>query len=212
MLQTKYRLAILDDHPVVLQGLVNVLSGEAAFDIAGTFTSTRDFLQFFSTNIIHVVLLDIILPDGNGIDLCKEIKKTAPDTIVLALSNHDERSAIMKMLENGASGYLLKNASIEELVGCIHDALRHQIVFSNAIKEIIARPELKNTKEAAVLTAREKEILQLIASGITTRRIAEMLFLSKFTVENHRKNLLQKFQVKNVAGLISAASHQGLLS
>ena len=212
MLQTKYRLAILDDHPVVLQGLVNVLSGDADFDIAGAFTSARDFLQFFSTNKVHVVLLDIILPDGNGMDLCKEIKKTAPDTIVLALSNHDERSAIMKMLENGASGYLLKNASIEELVGCIHDALQHQIVFSNAIKEIIARPELKNTKEAAVLTAREKEILQLIASGITTRRIAEMLFLSKFTVENHRKNLLQKFQVKNVAGLISAASHQGLLS
>ena len=212
MLQTKYRLAILDDHPVVLQGLVNVLSGDAAFDIAGAFTSARDFLQFFSTNKVHVVLLDIILPDGNGMDLCKEIKKTAPDTIVLALSNHDERSAIMKMLENGASGYLLKNASIEELVRCIHDALKHQIVFSHAIKEIIARPELKNTKEATVLTAREKEILQLIASGITTRRIAEMLFLSKFTVENHRKNLLQKFQVKNVAGLISAASHQGLLS
>lgn len=211
MLQPKYKLAILDDHPVVLQGLVNVLSGEEAFEIAGTFTNTREFLQFFNANPVHVVLLDIILPDGNGMDLCKEIKTTAPNTIVLALSNHDQRSAIMKMLENGASGYLLKNASVEELVRCIHDALQHQIVFSDAVKEIIARPGLKNTKDAPVLTARELEILKLIASGITTRRIAEMLFLSKFTVENHRKNLLQKFQVKNVAGLISAASHQGML-
>jgi DNA-binding NarL/FixJ family response regulator len=211
MLQPKYKLAILDDHPVVVQGLVNVLSGEEAFEIAGTFTNARDFLQFFNANKVHVVLLDIILPDGNGMDLCKEIKRTAPDTIVLALSNHDQRSAIMKMLENGASGYLLKNASVEELIRCIHAALQHQIVFSDAIKEIIARPGLKDSKEAPVLTAREQEILKLIASGITTRRIAEMLFLSKFTVENHRKNLLQKFQVKNVAGLISAASHQGLL-
>ncbi|MEV4881965.1 response regulator transcription factor [Chitinophaga ginsengisegetis] len=211
MLQQKYKLAILDDHPVVLQGLVNVLSREEAFEIAGTFTNAGDFLQFFNANPVHVVLLDIILPDGNGMDLCKEIKTTTPDTIVLALSNHDQRSAIMKMLENGASGYLLKNASVEELVRCIHDALQHQIVFSHAIKEIIARPGLKDTKDAPVLTARELEILKLIASGITTRRIAEMLFLSKFTVENHRKNLLQKFQVKNVAGLISSASHQGLL-
>ncbi|HEY8956915.1 response regulator transcription factor, partial [Chitinophaga sp.] len=87
MLQPKYRLAILDDHPVVLQGLVNVLSGEDAFEIAGTFTSARDFLQFFNSNPVHVVLLDIILPDGNGMDLCKDIKTKAPDTIVLALSN-----------------------------------------------------------------------------------------------------------------------------
>ncbi|WP_436491070.1 response regulator [Chitinophaga sp. ARDCPP14] len=211
MLQPKYKLAILDDHPVVLQGLVNVLAGEAAFEIAGTFTHARDFLQFFNTNPVHVVLLDIILPDGNGMDICKEIKRTAPDTIVLALSNHDQRSAIMKMLENGASGYLLKNASVEELVRCIHEALQHQIVFSNAIKEIIARPGGQATKDVPAITTRELEILKLIASGITTRRIAEMLFLSKFTVENHRKNLLQKFQVKNVAGLISAASQQGLL-
>lgn len=211
MLQPKYKLAILDDHPVVLQGLVNVLSGEEAFEIAGTFTSAADFLQFFNSNRVDVVLLDIILPDGNGMDLCKEIKTIAPDTIVLALSNHDQRSAIMKMLENGASGYLLKNASIEELVRGIYDALQHQIVFSDAIKEIIARPGLKHLNDIPVLTAREQEILKLIASGITTRRIAEMLFLSKFTVENHRKNLLQKLQVKNVAALIKAASQHGLL-
>lgn len=211
MSQQKYRLAILDDHPVVLEGLVNVLSKREAFEVAGAFTSAQDFLQFFATNRVHVVLLDIILPDGNGMDLCRQIKAIAPDTIVLALSNHDQRSAIMKMLENGASGYLLKNASIDELVKCIHEALNNQIVFSNAIKAIIARPGPQDTMAAPVLTAREHEILKLLASGITTRHIAERLFLSKFTVENHRKNLLQKFQVKNVAGLISLASQQGLL-
>lgn len=211
MSQQKYRLVILDDHPVVLEGLVNVLSKRNVFEIAGAFTNAHDFLQFFSAGKADVVLLDIILPDGNGMDLCRQIKKTAPETIVLALSNHDQRSAVMKMLENGASGYLLKNASIEELVNGILDSLNGQIVFSDAIKEIIARPGQAGAMEAPVLTAREQEILKLIAAGITTRRIAEMLFLSKFTVENHRKNLLQKFQIKNVAGLISAANQHGLL-
>lgn len=210
MSHQKYRLAILDDHPVVLEGLVNILSKRNVFEIVGAFTHAKDFLLFFNTSKVDVVLLDIILPDGNGMDLCREIKKKAPDTIVLALSNHDQRSAIMKMLENGASGYLFKNASVEELTGSIHDALNGQIVFSDAIKKIIARPG-RDAGELPALTAREQEILKLIASGITTRRIAEMLFLSKFTVENHRKNLLQKFQVKNVAGLISAAGQHGLL-
>ncbi|GAA0530513.1 response regulator [Chitinophaga japonensis] len=211
MSQPKFRLAILDDHPVVLEGLVNILSRKEVFEIAGAFTTTQEFLEFFNTNVVNVVLLDIILPDGNGMDLCKTIKTMAPDTIVLALSNHDQRSAIMKMLENGASGYVLKNASIEELVSCIHNALDGQVVFSDAIKGIITRPGTPDITEPVVLTAREQEILKLIASGITTRRIAEMLFLSKFTVENHRKNLLQKFQVKNVAGLINEANQQGLL-
>lgn len=210
MSQQPYRLAILDDHPIVLEGLVRVLSDKGVFDIAGAFTTAKDFLAFLHSHPVDVVLLDIILPDSNGMDLCKAIKAMAPDTVVLALSNHDQRSAIMKMLDNGASGYLLKNASIEELLNAINGALAGQIVFSDAIREIITRPA-PNTAIPA-LTAREQEILKLIASGITTRRIAEMLFLSKFTVENHRKNLLQKFGVKNVAGLIHAANTQGLLS
>nr|WP_295865687.1 response regulator transcription factor [uncultured Chitinophaga sp.] len=206
-----YQLAILDDHPIVLEGLVRVLSGKDAFDIAGAFTTAKDFLTFLSSHRVDVVLLDIMLPDSNGMDLCKIIKTTAPDTVVLALSNHDQRSAIMKMLDNGASGYLLKNASIEELVNAINDALAGQLVFSDTIREIITRPA-PDMAAVPALTAREQEILKLIASGITTRRIAEMLFLSKFTVENHRKNMLQKFGVKNVAGLIQAANNQGLLS
>jgi DNA-binding NarL/FixJ family response regulator len=114
------------------------------------------------------------------------------------------------MLANGASGYMLKNASIDELVHCIMDAVNGNIVFSNAIKEIIKTPG-EVPPEPILLTVREREILQLIASGITTKRIAEQLFLSKFTVENHRKNLLQKFKVRNVAELIRIASQQGLL-
>ncbi|SIO51355.1 response regulator [Chitinophaga niabensis] len=211
MLQHRTTLAIVDDHPVVIEGLAKLLSKKAAYEIAGGFTSGQDFLAFFEKTPVKIVLLDIILPDMNGIDLCKEIKRMSPDTVVLALSNHEERGAVMKMLENGASGYLLKNAAVEELMDCINGALNGQIMFSKAVKEIIARPQLDAEKAPVKLTVREKEILGLIASGITTPRIAEMLFLSKFTVENHRKNLLHKLNAKNVAELINSATRQGLI-
>jgi len=210
MSQTKYKLAILDDHPVVLEGLVKVLSKQDMFEIQGAFTTGRELMQFFNDNRVDVILLDIILPDISGMDLCKQIKAISPETIVLALSNHEQRSAVMKMLENGASGYLLKNATIEELTSCIHAALNGQIVFSESIEKLITRPA-PQVAGPVMLTAREQEILKLIATGITTRKIAETLFLSKFTVENHRKNILQKFGVKNMAELISMASQSGLL-
>lgn len=211
MLQHRSTLAIVDDHPVVIEGLTKLLSKKSAFEIVGSFTNGYDFMTFFKNTPCKVVLLDIILPDMNGIDLCREIKRMSPDTVVLALSNHEERGAILKMLENGASGYLLKNAAIEELQACINEALNGQIAFSKAVKEIIARPQLDVEKVPVKLTVREKEILGLIASGITTPRIAEMLFLSKFTVENHRKNLLHKLHAKNVAELINSATRQGLI-
>lgn len=211
MLQAKYKLAIVDDHPVVLEGLVNLISRRPAFDISGAFVTGQDFLRFFENNRVDIVLLDIILPDLTGMDICKAVKSFSPDTVVLVLSNHEERSVIMKMIAQGASGYLLKNTPVGELMDCIQAALEGQIVFSQAVRDIISRPDLTPSGPEAVLTAREREILRLIAGGITTRKIAEQLFLSKFTVENHRKNLLQKFGVKNVAELISTASRQGYL-
>lgn len=211
MLQTKTKLAIVDDHPIVIEGLIKLLSKKPQFEIAGSFTNGTDFMGFLNNSAVDVVLLDIILPDINGMELCRNIKKISPATTVLALSNHEERGAILKMLENGASGYLLKNASVEELLNCINKALAGQITFSNVVKEIITRPQPVLNGEPAKLTTREKEILKLIASGITTPKIAELLFLSKFTVENHRKNLLHKLKVKNVAELIRTAAQHGII-
>lgn len=211
MLQPKPVLAIVDDHPIVIEGLIKLLSKKEEFELAGSFTNGNDFMTFFRNTPVNIVLLDIILPDSNGMDLCKQLKEISPDTIVLALSNHEERSAIMKMMENGANGYLLKNASVEELMDCINQALNGHIAFSNAVKEIVLRPQITDTSIHAKLTVREKEILKLIASGLTTPNIAERLFLSKFTVENHRKNILQKLKAKNVAELITTATRLNYL-
>jgi DNA-binding NarL/FixJ family response regulator len=212
MLPYKTTLAIVDDHPIVIEGLIHLLKRKDELEIIGSFTNGHDFIAFLAHTPVEVVLLDLYLPDINGMDLCKEIKATSPQTLVLAFTNHEERSAIMKMLENGASGFLLKSSSIEEIVGCINEALHGEITFSAAVKEIISRPSKTDVfNEQIKLTLREKEILQLIASGMTTSSMAKLLFLSKFTIDGHRKNLLQKFKAKNAVELISMARRAGLL-
>ncbi|AXY72860.1 DNA-binding response regulator [Paraflavitalea soli] len=213
MLQDKdvIELAIVDDHPVVIEGVLKLLDNKEHLRVAGSFTSGMEFIDFIKTSKVDIVLLDISLPDRNGMDLCKEIKILSPGTCVLVLSNHSERSIIMQALQNGASGYLLKNASPTELITCIHEALGGQITFSREVKEIIARPSVIELRGIPQLTKREKEILQLISDGITTAGIATQLSLSPLTVETHRRNLLQKFEVKNVAALIKVAVQQGLI-
>ncbi|WP_442587553.1 response regulator [Pedobacter sp. AW31-3R] len=211
MSQHKHTLAIVDDHPIVIEGIKNLLSDHTDIEITGSFTNGRDFLDYFTHTPVQIVLLDITLPDIGGIDLCKEIKTLAADTVVIAFSNHNERSMIMKMLQNGASGYLLKNASSAELINCIHEAIEGRITFSASIQEIISRPQIAEIREIPMLTRRENEILKLIASGKTTVDIATDLFLSKLTIETHRRNLLQKFGVRNVAQLISTATQLGVL-
>jgi DNA-binding NarL/FixJ family response regulator len=205
-------IAVVDDHPIVLEGLQKILAQEPQVRIAGQFTKGQDFLAHLkSSTDVDIVLLDINLPDGNGIALCHEIKMMAPDTIVLALSNHSERSIIMQMLQSGASGYLLKNASAAELLSCIHEALEGQLAFSKEVKTIIAKPAAGELRPRPLLTKREKEILRLIADGNTSTAIAGQLFLSPLTVETHRRNLMQKFEVKNVAMLIKAATQQQMI-
>jgi len=207
----KISLAIVDDHPIVVQGLQMILTNNSDINVTGCFTSGSDFIEFLKNNEVDIVLLDIMLPDSNGMDVCKEIKSVSPNTCVLALSNHSERSIVMQMLQNGASGYLLKNVSVQELTSCIYEALNGEVAFSKAVKEILARPSANDLKGIPQLTKREKEVLQLIAEGKTTALMAKHLFVSPLTIETHRRNLLQKFEVKNVASLIKIAADQGLL-
>ncbi|MBS0030433.1 response regulator transcription factor [Chitinophaga sp. 22321] len=211
MLTKRTTLAIVDDHPIVLEGLQKLLANVKEIEITGCFTTGSAFISFLKENKVDVLLLDITLPDVNGIELCKEVKEMSPATHVLALSNHSERSMILQMIQHGATGYLLKNISSEELIACIQEALNGLVTFSKAAREIMARPSVSELKGAPQLTKREKEILHLIADGKTTPDIAQQLNLSPLTIETHRKNLIQKFQAKNVASLIKLATQQGLV-
>jgi DNA-binding NarL/FixJ family response regulator len=206
------RLVIVDDHPIVIQGLSALLQGEDDLHIAGTFTTGNAFLAFLKERPqVDIVLLDITLPDINGVEVCKEIKKLSPETKVLIISNHSERSIIMQMLQQGASGYLLKNASSEELVRCVHDVLAGRIALSAEVTAIMTRPLQNELKNIPHLTKREIQVLGMIAEGRTSASIAEELCVSQFTVETHRRNLMQKFDANNTAALIKMAAEHKLL-
>lgn len=206
----KINIVIVDDHPIVIEGLRMMLNSQPVFNVSGSFASGRETINCIQSEMVDIVLLDITLPDANGTELCREIKKISPNTSVIMFSNRSERSIIMQSIQNGASGYLLKNTSIDELVICIRGALSGDIVFCNETKQIISHPS-QNDLPVARLTKREKQILQLVAQGKTSNMIAEELFLSPLTVDTHRKNLLQKFHAKNSTELINRAMQQGMI-
>ncbi|MFC3758698.1 response regulator [Chryseobacterium tructae] len=206
----KINIAIVDDHPIVIEGLKMMLNSHPSFNIPETFTSGSEIITFVNSSKVDIILLDITLPDTNGTELCREIKKISPDTSVIMFSNRSERSIIMQSIQNGASGYILKNTSIDELVICIKGALSGDIVFCSETKQIIRKPP-QNDLPIPRLTKREKQILQLVAQGKTSNKIAEELFLSPLTVDTHRKNLLQKFQAKNSTELVNQAIEYNLI-
>lgn len=199
-------IAIVEDHPIVVEGLRKIVTGEFNIREVTSFAAGDEFILFLKSGktFFDIVLLDISMPGKSGIELCGELKKLMPATRILAFSNHSERSVILQMLQNGASGYLLKNASATDLVGCMKEALRGQLAISDEVKNIISQPG-QVFKAVAPLTKREKEILRLIADGKTSVEIADQLFVSPLTIETHRRNLMQKFDVSNVAELVKVA-------
>lgn len=207
--KNKIKLAIVDDHPMILEGLKSLLEKDTKFHVF-SFTKGAAVIDFIQENKIDVVLLDIVLSDGNGLDFCKIIKQKAPQSIVIALSNQAERSIIFRFLENGGNGYILKNADSQEIIEGIEKALIGDLALSKEVQEIMLRTSVTDF-ELPRLTKREKQILQAIAKGNTSAEIAEQLFISVITVETHRRNLLQKFKAKNMMELVKIATENQLI-
>lgn len=193
---------IIDDHPIVLQGFSHILQGEDQLDLLNAFTSAEEGLAFLQKEEVDVVLLDINMPDINGIEACQRINKNHPDCKIIAISNNNESSIIQRMLQSGACGYVLKNASADELVECIRDAAAGRPAISLDVQGILSSTKKGNLPK---ITRRETEILQLLAQGMTSPEIAEKIFVSPLTIETHRRNLIQKFEVNNSAALIHRA-------
>ena len=199
----KINILIVDDHPMVLEGLRSLLSGIGYLQIAGTATNAFEAMDIIKNTTVHVAIVDINLPDINGIELTKKIKTEYPLIKVLAMSTFKERSYISQMIQNGASGYLVKSASKEEIEEAILSAHEGKLYLSMDINTVEVNTQL-NTQLPAIST-REKEVLMLIAEGLTNQQIATQLFISLHTVESHRKNLLIKFEANNTATLIKLA-------
>lgn len=196
---------IVDDHPIVVEGLRSLLQHKPEITILNSFINGKDVLPYLSEHPADVVLLDINLPDISGIELCRQIKQNYPQTKVLALSNHSEHSMIAQMLQSGASGYLLKNAPADELLKAIEEVTVKTVFLSSEVQRVLLDAYSTTQDTIPVLTRRELEILRWLADGQTTNAIADKLFISPLTVETHRRNLMQKFEVNNVAALIKKA-------
>ena len=160
-------------------------------------------LAFLQQQQPDVILMDINLPDKSGIDLCKEVKAKYPAIQIIGLSSFNQQSFIQKMLDNGASGYVLKNATREELMEAVEAVMQgRKFLSQEAVSTILKNEDSK----IPVITRREKEVLLLIAEGLTNHEIGDKLFISTTTVDTHRKNLMAKFEVKNTAALIRMAA------
>lgn len=205
------RVFIVDDHPMVVAGLYSLLGQLKNIDAAGAVSNAFEAIPFLKKNKIDVILLDINLPDISGIDLCKKIHKDFPGIKILGISTFSERSYISRMIENGASGYLIKSASAEEIAEAIETVLQGKMYLSISMEHLVRPIAVSAPGTLPSLTKREKEILRNIADGLTNNQIAEKLFISPLTVDSHRKNLLTKLNVNNTASLVRLAVENSLI-
>ena len=194
---------IVDDHSMVVEGIRSLLAQDASITFAGHAASASACLEHLGREVPDVILMDISLPDKSGIELCKEVKKLFPDVYILGLSTFNQQSFINSMMDYGASGYLVKNASQEELLEAIHTVMKGIKYLSEDAATTLRTKSDHDT--LPIITRREKEVLVLIAEGLTNGEIAEKLFISVTTVDSHRKNLLAKFNTRNTASLVRLA-------
>jgi len=203
----KSSIFIVDDHYMVIEGIHSLLHQEKDLEWMGNATNAESCLSFLKRQKPDIILMDVGLPDKSGTELCREVKQLYPSVLVLGLSTFNQQAIIQNMIDNGASGYVLKNATKEELLEAINEVLKGKKYFSFEVAAALRETREKNP----LITRREKEVLQLIAEGLTNVEISEKLFISMPTVNTHRKSLLEKFEVKNTATLIGKAIKSGLL-
>jgi len=203
------KLFIVDDHYMVIEGIHSLLQNEKDIEWMGHAGNAESCLAFLKQQKADVILMDINLPDKNGIDLCREVKELYPAVNILGLSTFNQQSFIEKMMSSGASGYVIKNATQQELMEAIHTVIKGKQFLSFDAALALRKPD--SQPGIPLITRREKEVLELIADGMTNNEVAQKLFISSTTVDTHRKNLLAKFGVKNTAALIKTAAQLQLL-
>ena len=203
------KIFIVDDHYMVIEGIHSLLQNEKHIEWMGHATNAASCLAFLQHQKPDVILMDINLPDKSGIELCKEVKDKYPAIAVLGLSTFNQQSFIEKMIASGASGYVLKNATQEELMEGIETVVKGKQFLSFDAALALRKTDTQNNMP--VITRREKEVLELIADGMTNNEIAQKLFISTSTVDTHRKNLLAKLEAKNTASLIRIAAQLNII-
>lgn len=205
------KVVITDDHPLLLEGLKNILNNQDQIEVVACFESSTALQKALLSHTIDILLLDINLADKNSMELISPLKKKYPDMQIIMLSVHNEFAVINSCLAEGASGYIQKNASVDEIVTGIRMVNDGDIFLCSQTKTILEKKQKDGLNIIPKLTRREKEVLAEAALGFTTQQIAEKLFISTHTVDSHRKNLIEKFKTSNLSSAITLAIEYGLI-
>lgn len=211
------RVLVVDDHQLIIDGLKSLLQDEPDIVFTGGANSVQQAIDFVTNNQVQVVLADINMPEGSGIETTRKLKAMQPDIQVLALTMHEDINMIRKMVEAGASGYILKRTNMNEVLEAIRVVAKGGKYLGRDVQEILlnnmGQPEkpAEQTENPSRLTQRESEILNLITKELRNEEIAEKLFISERTVETHRRNIFTKTKTKSIVGLIKYAIANGLI-
>ncbi|ATA68776.1 response regulator transcription factor [Capnocytophaga cynodegmi] len=198
------RIIICDDHPIINEGLQSFITTHPLMEVVATASNIKQLDEVLKNVITDVLLLDINLPDGKASEICFNIKQNYPNIKILGLSNIDDPFVIQQMINDGASGYLLKSspmAEIEEAILQIYDGNSY---LSKQIINLLM-PSESNSEEIPIITRREREVLKYLSEGLSSAQIADKMNISPLTVDSHRKNLMQKFNVNKTVNLLQKA-------
>jgi len=212
------RVLIADDHKIMLAGLRSLLEKQTDVEVVGEAENGRKAVQMALEKTPDVVVMDVSMPDLNGIEATTQIVESLKETRVIALSMHSDKRFVMGMLRAGASGYLLKDCASQELANAIYQVAAGKKYLSPEITGVVIDDFLLGgTSEGvaaakSVLSAREREVLQLIAEGWSTKQIASHLYVSVKTIETHRRQIMKKLDLHTIADLTKYAVREGLTS
>ncbi len=218
----KIRIFLVDDHEIIRDGIKSLIGSHDLISVVGEAGSGKEAIKFLKNKSVDIVLMDIQMPEMNGIETTEKLLKKSPNLKVIALSMHNEEAYILRMLKIGAMGYLLKESGRDELIRGIETVFLGQQYLSNMVsmklinsflEEKVAAMGNNDYEEVSkdIFTQREVEVLQLLTTGATSQQISEQLNISRRTVDTHRRNLFQKARVKNSAGLVNFAFEKGLV-
>jgi len=207
------RILLADDHQIVRDGLKTLLEKQADMQVVGEAQDGRAAVDQARALSPQVVIMDIAMPDLNGVDATRQIKGESPEVKVIALSMQSDGPIVRRMLQAGASAYMLKDCASEELVKAVRTVMRGGTYLSDGVQNVVVK-QLTSPEPTtnSPLTPKEREVLQLLAEGKTTKEIAASLFLSPKTVDTHRQHIMDKLEIRSIAELTKYAIREGLTS
>jgi two-component system, NarL family, response regulator NreC len=204
------RVALADDHVLVRQGIRALLEG-AGMQVVGEAADGNEVLRVAQRERPDVVVLDISMPNFNGLAAAERLGRACPESRVVILTRHDEQQYVTEALRSGVRGYVLKQQAATDLVRAIREVCNGQVYLSPGVSRAVADFYAAPADDAAVLSLRERQVLQLIAEGKSTRAIGVLLHLSAKTIETHRSRLMHKLDIHEVAGLVRYAIRKGMI-